>query len=134
MTELERRALLGDRQAQVECTRAGIVLPCPMCSKKMREHRTTNWLAKRDEPIDRILVEHPPRTGCHWDNWCFVKEKDLGSWNTRPAPPVGCCSKCENWYKEHCAKGPCATEETDPDYYCKNFTPREVQNPWNEKN
>lgn len=31
MTELERRALLGDRQAQEECTRLGIVLPCPFC-------------------------------------------------------------------------------------------------------
>lgn len=31
MTDLERRALLGDRQAQEECTRHGIVLPCPFC-------------------------------------------------------------------------------------------------------
>lgn len=31
MTDLERRALLGDRQAQEECTRKGIVLPCPFC-------------------------------------------------------------------------------------------------------
>lgn len=34
MTDLERRALLGDRQAQVECTRLGIVLPCPHCEGK----------------------------------------------------------------------------------------------------
>ena len=31
MTDLERRALLGDRQAQEECTRNEIVLPCPHC-------------------------------------------------------------------------------------------------------
>ena len=31
MTDLERRALLGDRQAQEECTRKGVVLPCPFC-------------------------------------------------------------------------------------------------------
>lgn len=31
MTDLERRALLGDRQAQEECTRRGIVLGCPHC-------------------------------------------------------------------------------------------------------
>lgn len=31
MTDLERRALLGDKQAQEECTRQGIVLPCPHC-------------------------------------------------------------------------------------------------------
>lgn len=30
MTDIERRALLGDPQAQEECTRRGIVLPCPI--------------------------------------------------------------------------------------------------------
>lgn len=34
MTELERRALLGDKQAQEECTDKGIVLPCPFCGSK----------------------------------------------------------------------------------------------------
>lgn len=29
MTELERRALLGDREAQEECARKGILLQCP---------------------------------------------------------------------------------------------------------
>lgn len=32
MTDLERRALLGDRQAQEECTKRGIVLSCPHCN------------------------------------------------------------------------------------------------------
>jgi hypothetical protein len=31
MTDLERRALLGDPQAQEKCTRRGIVLRCPHC-------------------------------------------------------------------------------------------------------
>lgn len=31
MTDIERRALLGDRQAQDECSRQWIVLPCPHC-------------------------------------------------------------------------------------------------------
>lgn len=34
MTDLERRALLGDQQAQEECTRRGIVPPCPCCKNK----------------------------------------------------------------------------------------------------
>lgn len=34
MTDLERRALLGDRQAQEECTEKGIMLPCPFCGGK----------------------------------------------------------------------------------------------------
>ena len=31
MTDLVRRALLGDRESQEECTKQGIVLPCPFC-------------------------------------------------------------------------------------------------------
>ena len=31
MTILERRALLGDKEAQKECTKNGILLPCPCC-------------------------------------------------------------------------------------------------------
>lgn len=33
MTELERKALMGDKEAQEECTRQGIVLNCPRCGK-----------------------------------------------------------------------------------------------------
>lgn len=31
MTNLERRALLGDREAQRECTEQGIAIACPHC-------------------------------------------------------------------------------------------------------
>lgn len=31
MTELEKRALLGDKQAQQECTKRKIPLSCPCC-------------------------------------------------------------------------------------------------------
>ena len=34
MTDLVRRALLGDAEAQKECTEQGIAPPCPFCSKK----------------------------------------------------------------------------------------------------
>lgn len=29
--ELVRRALMGDKKAQEDCTAKGIVLPCPFC-------------------------------------------------------------------------------------------------------
>lgn len=32
--ELIRKALLGDKQAQEECTAKGIVLPCPFCGEE----------------------------------------------------------------------------------------------------
>lgn len=37
MTELERWALLGDAEAQCECTEKGIVLLCPKCYVTLRE-------------------------------------------------------------------------------------------------
>ena len=43
MTDLERRSLLGDAEAQRECTEKGIVLPCPFCGWKgkvsFKDHR-----------------------------------------------------------------------------------------------
>lgn len=43
MTTLERRALLGDAEAQRQCTEKGIMLPCPFCGWKgkvsFKDHR-----------------------------------------------------------------------------------------------
>ena len=96
MTELERRALLGDSEAQKECTRRGIVLPCPFCGEELRERKTRKWTAAKDEPINRTIIEHRAKTGCHLDDWVAIKELDLESWNTRPAPPIGRCGECKH--------------------------------------
>ena len=37
MTDLIRRALMGDKQAQNECTAQYIALPCPFCGKEMKK-------------------------------------------------------------------------------------------------
>lgn len=83
MTELERRALMGDRQAQEECTEKGIVLPCPHCGGE--NIITSNWGMFR----------------C-WCPDCYSKADDclnvadaIKSWNTRPAPPIGRCGECK---------------------------------------
>lgn len=108
MTELERRALLGDKQAQAKCTDKGIVLPCPFCG---------------NEPI----IEDN-RVFC---GVCGLAYEELDSglslraWNTRQAPPIGSCSECAHRYKGHCTSGPCDTEETDADFYCGNFKEKE---------
>ena len=31
------------------------------------------------------------------------------------------CKNCFWWYKGHCTTGVCAAEETEPDFFCKNF-------------
>lgn len=39
--ELIRRALMGEKQAQEECTEKGIVLPCPFCGNE--NNIISNW-------------------------------------------------------------------------------------------
>ena len=84
--ELIRRALLGSREAQKECTRRGIVLPCPFCGSENTV--ISNW------GLWRV-----------WCQECLGKSDDqlsqadaIRKWNTRPAPPIGRCKDCR-WYE-----------------------------------
>ncbi len=43
MTDLERRALLGDKQAQKDCTKRRIMLPCPFCGSTVKRK---NWICR----------------------------------------------------------------------------------------
>lgn len=128
MTYIERRALLGDKNAQELCTKNGIVLACPMCGKSLIERKARDWLAKATEPINKTIVEHPHKTGCHLDNWLFVKEKELGSWNTRQAPPIRPCRECAHIrYNEE--NGPYCGYENGLGYpyewyFCSYFEPK----------
>ena len=101
MTDLERRALLGDWQAQEEYTNKGLVLSCPYCGNTLHEKKSKSgektWHEKR------TLLEHPSETGCFMDGLGFVKEKYLGKWNTRPAPPIGRCEECAAYIDNKCA-------------------------------
>lgn len=107
--ELIRRALMGEKQAQEECTEKGIVLPCPFCGNE--NNIISNW------GMFRVWCPH-----------CKAKSEDtlttrdaLKSWNTRPAPPIGRCGECKNW-----SEGDCYRQElTKADDYCSYFEPRE---------
>lgn len=99
--ELIRRALMGSREAQQECTRREIVLPCPKCGKG----KIIFW--------DKKMKQY----GC-WG--CGMKsgpkksfEEALRDWNTRPAPPVGRCGEC----KFYTALGHCKVHSQEPDQY-----------------
>lgn len=99
--ELIRRALLGSREAQQECTRREIVLPCPKCGKG----KIIFW--------DKKMKWY----SC-WD--CGMKsgpKKSFGEalrdWNTRPAPPVGRCRDC----RLYTALGHCKVHSQEPDQY-----------------
>lgn len=108
MTNLERRALLGDAEAQRECTEKGIVLPCPFCG---------------NEPITE-----DNRVFCGACGLAY-EELDAGlslrAWNTRPAPPIGRCGECGAYTSEGPGLGYCSdgTGKTD-DGYCDCFYPK----------
>lgn len=55
MTDLERRALMGDKKAQEECTEKGIMLPCPHCSGNgkvsFKDHRFVGQNMRGDKKL-----------------------------------------------------------------------------------
>ena len=120
--ELIRCALMGDKQAQEECTAKGIVLPCPFCGNE--NNIISNW------GMFRVWCPH-----------CKAKSEDtlttrdaLKSWNARPAPPIGRCGECEFYtVLGHCKLhsqepdqyGSGAYVEMLPDDFCSYFEPRE---------
>ena len=115
MDELKRRALLGDWEAQQECTRREIVLPCPKCGKG----KIIFW--------DKKMKWY----SC-WD--CGLKsgpKKSFGEalrdWNTRPAPPVGRCRDCFQYHSEGPGVGYCSLDDQgrEETNFCSEFEPKE---------
>lgn len=113
--ELIRRALLGDWEAQQECTRREIVLPCPKCGKG----KIIFW--------DKKMKWY----SC-WD--CGLKsgpKKSFGEalrdWNTRPAPPVGRCRDCFQYHSEGPGVGYCSLDDQgrEETNFCSEFEPKE---------
>ena len=109
MDSLVRKALLGDKKSQEECTEKGIVLPCPFCGNE--NNIISNW------GMFRVWCPH-----------CKAKSEDtlttrdaLKSWNSRPAPPIGRCGECKNWNGRDCYR----QELTKSDDFCSYFEPRE---------
>lgn len=138
MTDLERRALLGDKQAQEECTRRWIVLPCPKCGKSVQRFETVASLCCLDpgsEAYDDLrkyfgVVCNTLKGGCGifvcGEEETSVKSA-LAEWNTRPAPPIGRCKDCANacpgTYGPVCVIHGC---NTDDDAWCNEFEPKET--------
>ena len=89
--DLIRRALLGSREAQQECTEKGIVLPCWRCG----EESEIQELHTGGKPIYAVTCK---KTYCGaYGCACSTQQKAIEYWNTRPAPPIGRCKDCL-WY------------------------------------
>lgn len=83
MNDLERRALLGDAEAQRECTEKGIVLACPFCGGS--DGKTLFKFVHSD------LYAHKRTGRCALDGMII---HNVADWNRRPAPPIGRCGEC----------------------------------------
>lgn len=127
MIDLERRALLGDRQAQEECTRQGIVLPCWRCGGEAEAKQVSNV----GRPLYAVSCK---KHYCGAYGCAHRTEKEaISYWNTRPAPPIGRCKDCEHYtLLGHCKihsqepdeYSPGAYVEMLPDDFCSYFEPK----------
>lgn len=124
MTELERLAMMGDRQAQEEATRRGILLPCPFCGRAAIVEYDTM------EPFEYTVFcgDCGVLKGTSEDKQVAVSE-----WNSRPAPPVGRCKDCAYFSGKHCLKLWSETNLTyqnqpkvGEDDYCSKFKKFEI--------
>lgn len=119
--KLIRRALLGDKQAQRECTEKEIILPCPICGGKAR-------LEDMGFP-HHVYCE---RCGLKSTSVKYGEEgeKDaVKKWNTRTAPPVGRCGRCKWFYESNREIGctnPLGMYQTqiDENDFCSCFEPK----------
>ncbi len=103
MTELERHALMGDAEAQKECTEKGIVLHCPFCGQNF------NFL----DDLNMVY---------HTYDCCIVHGLiPLPQWNTRSAPTIGRCGECKHWDYGDCYR----LELSRPNDYCSYFEPKQ---------
>lgn len=114
MTDLERRALLGDREAQEECTRQGIVLPCPICGGMAGVGMMFTGIAVAKCPKCRAIISF---------RGAEDKDKFLAAWNTHHAPPIVRCRECKHYKTPVGAVGGwCECEltpfDTEPDGFC----------------
>lgn len=117
MTNLERRALMGDRQAQEECTRRGIVLRCPFCGGSTDDKSGTIFKLARIE-----LYAHKRTGKCVYDGSMIY---NLSIWNTRQAPPIGRCGECAKLGKGGLGYGWCGNKTKQFDSFCSDFKPKE---------
>ena len=82
MTELERRALMGDKNAQEECTEKDIILPCPICYNSAKAMK---WGATYTVDIICTKCEH--FTTATDRTYQAAYKQALKEWNARVENP-----------------------------------------------
>lgn len=123
MTDLERRALLGDRHAQEECTRQGIVLGCWRCGGDAE----VKCVSTVGRPLYAVSCK---KHYCGAYGCAHRTEKEaISYWNTRPTPPIGRCGECKHRGKDdqtvcnHPVTG--LFDMLTPEDFCSYFEPKD---------
>lgn len=110
MTDLERRAILGDAEAQRECTEKGIVLRCPKCGAGSEKIRYS---------VDDLFICE--ECGISQSSSFRAYNWALEDWNTRAAPPIGRCGECAAYVDNKCMNTGYYKPETG---FCDDFEPK----------
>lgn len=117
--ELIRRALLGDQEAQKECTEKGILIPCLWCKGEMQICHGDTYGYYKTKCI-RCGAESPEKPS----EWEAISRN-----NTRPAPSIGKCGECALWKEEkECPGAFCCTitgMERESNDFCSEVEPKE---------
>lgn len=145
MIDLERRALLGNRRAQEECTRLGILLRCPWCNGTAKiivcddegnchpdDYENDPWSglgyflyhSVTENPNCPIAHDEGSQCGCYiYDS----RNEAISAWNTLISPQIGRCKDCDSWLGEpEDEDAPCRDCDgvMEADNFCRNFEPR----------
>lgn len=135
MTELERRALLGDRKTQIRLAKEGVALSCPKCGKSCTKFESVAEacaLIPGDEAYESLkgfyaVVCDTNRGGCGLFVCGSGENSEIAAlieWNERAAPPVGCCGECalKDTFECICSKNGYTDKIME---YCSFFAPKE---------
>ena len=129
--ELIRRAIMGDKKAQKECTAKGIMLPCPFCGGKatmqqdITGRESYHVVCSNVKDMCNLIAGLPM--------WSESEEDALKVWNTRPTPANWRCRECKCWRRNGSDWGSCSKWYTEDkvqafmleDDFCSSFEPRE---------
>lgn len=114
MIELERKALIGDKNAQKECTEKGIILSCPCCGGYAAVCYDIS--ANEEEPYCCTCFD------CGLSIYGKTEEIVIQKWNTRSEPPIGSCEECKHFKNMECTNELLSTDHEGGASYSLNFS------------
>lgn len=129
VSNLERLALLGDQKAQRECTRNRIMLPCPLCRRRVRYY----FSPKHEEGTKGDIIVIPDmsyvKCVCGYSVSGYGENAAIEIHNKRPRPLIGKCKDCSKMDEAiindyGILTCPTSGMEIDDDDFCSYFKPR----------